>query len=147
MIPEKLNNRTHIIFNACVPDDMQGEIVRRYNGYERQHDELQMHKSISLAQTVEARQQQALIDKLVDVCEIALNFEEDEDSSANNRHIFEKLNATEDATLEKLPQKPTNELIEKIKKALADPDAPWYGSDLVSWVADLLDELPEVKHE
>jgi len=31
--------------------------------------------------------------------------------------------------------------IDKIKTALADPKAPWYGSDLVEWVADLLAEL------
>ncbi len=30
--------------------------------------------------------------------------------------------------------------VEKIKIALADPNAPWYGSDLVPWVADLVEE-------
>lgn len=29
--------------------------------------------------------------------------------------------------------------IDKIKWALGDPDAPWYGSDLVAWVADLVE--------
>ena len=28
----------------------------------------------------------------------------------------------------------------KIQEALSDPEAPWYGSDLVAWVADLLEE-------
>lgn len=43
---------------------------------------------------------------------------------------------------------------EKIQIALSDPKAPWYGSDLVSWVADLLETeklfealLKEVKND
>lgn len=34
--------------------------------------------------------------------------------------------------------------IDKIEQALADPDAPWYGSDLVSWVGDLLEDYKDV---
>lgn len=33
-----------------------------------------------------------------------------------------------------------SENINRIMRALADPDAPWYGSDLVSWVDLLLRE-------
>jgi len=36
---------------------------------------------------------------------------------------------------------------DKIKVALADPKAPWYGSDLVGWVADLLEEHERLKKE
>ena len=31
--------------------------------------------------------------------------------------------------------------VRQIMQAMADPDAPWYGSDLVSWVGDLIDEV------
>jgi len=31
--------------------------------------------------------------------------------------------------------------LDKIREALADPDAPWYGSDLVPQVASLIDEV------
>ena len=34
---------------------------------------------------------------------------------------------------------------EKIRAALADPDAPWYGSDLVPLVADELDRLEQIE--
>lgn len=30
--------------------------------------------------------------------------------------------------------------IDKIIQALIDPNAPWYGSDLVDWVADLIED-------
>ena len=33
----------------------------------------------------------------------------------------------------------------KIELALCDPNAPWYGSDLVEWVADLIQENKELK--
>lgn len=33
-----------------------------------------------------------------------------------------------------------NETINKIQGALGDPKAPWYGSDLVPWVADLVED-------
>lgn len=34
---------------------------------------------------------------------------------------------------------------QKIRIALADPDAPWYGSDLVGWVAELLAEKEQME--
>ena len=34
-----------------------------------------------------------------------------------------------------------SESIDRIQVALADPDAPWYGSDLVPLVADTIDDL------
>lgn len=33
------------------------------------------------------------------------------------------------------------ELKNKIRGALGDPKAPWYGSDLVSWVGDYIEEV------
>ena len=33
----------------------------------------------------------------------------------------------------------------KIQEALSDPEAPWYGSDLVAWVADLLEESAQLQ--
>lgn len=35
--------------------------------------------------------------------------------------------------------------LDKIISALTDPKAPWYGSDLVEWVADLIDEYKKQK--
>lgn len=33
-----------------------------------------------------------------------------------------------------------DELIQKVREAAADPDAPWYGSDLVPLMSDLCNE-------
>ncbi len=38
-----------------------------------------------------------------------------------------------------MPSK-TKETIGKIQGALGDPKAPWYGSDVVAWVGDLIEE-------
>lgn len=35
--------------------------------------------------------------------------------------------------------------LDKIISALTDPKAPWYGSDLVEWIADLIDEYKKQK--
>jgi hypothetical protein len=35
--------------------------------------------------------------------------------------------------------------LNRIKNALADPAAPWYGSNLVPWVADLVDEFERLE--
>ena len=35
--------------------------------------------------------------------------------------------------------------IDRIKAALGDPEAPWYGSDLVSWVADLVEDYEQLE--
>ena len=35
--------------------------------------------------------------------------------------------------------------LNNIRAALSDPHAPWYGSDLVEWVAELLDEFETMK--
>ena len=32
-------------------------------------------------------------------------------------------------------------LLDRIRLALCDPQAPWYGSDLVAWVGDLCDAV------
>jgi hypothetical protein len=40
-----------------------------------------------------------------------------------------------------MADKKIDELKNKIFGALADPDAPWYGSDLVSWVSDYIEEV------
>jgi hypothetical protein len=40
-----------------------------------------------------------------------------------------------------------NELQNKIMAALGDPDAPWYGSDLVSWVGDYIERTKELEAE
>ena len=34
---------------------------------------------------------------------------------------------------------------DRIELALCDPDAPWYGSDLVSWVGDLINEHKQLR--
>ena len=34
-----------------------------------------------------------------------------------------------------------DKLKNKIHRALGDPTAPWYGSDLVSWVGDYIEEV------
>jgi len=50
--------------------------------------------------------------------------------------------------LAELPAEPEpTELIEKIKDALADPKAPWYGSDLVEWIVELIDEIDRLTVE
>ena len=40
-----------------------------------------------------------------------------------------------------------SEPIDRIRGALSDPDAPWYGSDLVPMVTDLCDECERLKQE
>ncbi len=35
--------------------------------------------------------------------------------------------------------------VNKIMGALADPKAPWYGSDLVAWVGDLLEDYKQLE--
>jgi len=35
----------------------------------------------------------------------------------------------------------TAERIARVRAALCDPDAPWYGSNVVPWVDDLMTEL------
>lgn len=40
-----------------------------------------------------------------------------------------------------------SELVDRVERALADPDAPWYGSDLVPLVAEVLEELAAARAE
>ncbi len=36
--------------------------------------------------------------------------------------------------------------IDKIREALSDPKAPWYGSDVVAWTGDLIEEYTELRN-
>ncbi len=36
---------------------------------------------------------------------------------------------------------------QKIRMALSDPDAPWYGSDLVGWVGDEIERLEKIIYD
>lgn len=48
---------------------------------------------------------------------------------------------TPELYIELFPEQAMPTKIEKIKLALADPNAPWYGSDLVEQVGDFLEDV------
>ena len=60
-------------------------------------------------------------------------------------HVLEYTLRNQIFVEEQMSQAKIKETINKIRGALGDPRAPWYGSDVVSWVGDLIEEYEKLR--